>query len=390
MFQRKLQLPDRSFFLFGPRAVGKSTLLRESLASPFVIDLLSTRVYRGLAQHPEQLEAMIRHLPQQQWVMIDEVQRVPAILDEVHRLMLDAPTRKFALSGSSARKLKREGANLLAGRAVTRHMEGLSWSEWGAAFDLNTYLQWGSLPLVVLNPQQAADTLNAYIDTYIKEEIRQEGLVRKIEPFLRFLEIAGLLNGQTCNLQNIARDAEVPASNVANYFSILIDTLLGHWLPAYRPAAKVREKATSKFYWFDPGVARGAAGRLFDPASEEWLGFALETAVFHEIRVYNHVTQKNRLIAYYETGAASEIDFVIETRKRAPKQPAAVVAIEVKLAKKWQRKWENAARSLQATSKIEVTKMIGVYQGNEVLTFDDFVVLPVTVFFERLWQGEIF
>ena len=213
-----------------------------------------------------------------------------------------------------------------------------------------------------LDREYARDRLDAYVNTYIKEEIKEEGLVRNVPPFLRFLRVAGLMNGQVVNGQNIARDAGVPRSTVDVYFSILEDTLLGYFLPAYRPRLKVREQAHPKFYWFDPGVARAAAGLVFDPVDRQWLGGALETLVFHELRVYNHTQGKNRPLAFYRTVSGVEVDFVIETQKRAA-GAAHIVGIEVKLATKWERKWERPLRSLSASGAVVVERMIGVYTG---------------------------
>ena len=389
ILNRQLSAPDDSFFLFGPRGVGKSTWLRQVLPTARFIDLLDSRVMLALSRDPAQLEAMIGSVPPGGWICIVEVQKVPAILDEVHRLM-SAGRARFALSGSSARKLKRGGANLLAGRAITRHMEGLTAVELGSGFDLGRAIEWGALPLVTLAPDRAVDVLETYVNTYIREEIREEGLVRKIDPFLRFLDVAGILNGQKVVLQNVAREAQVPASNVANYFSILVDTLVGHWLMPYRPGAKVREVSSPKFYWFDAGVARAAAGMLRDPLDGSARGFALETLIFHELRVFDHTHGKGRFIGYYETGAGSEVDFVIEVRKRTPTKRPVVVAIEVKSARRWDRKWERAIRDLEASGKVEVAAMFGVYQGEERLQFDRFAVLPVGEFLRDLASGKIY
>ena len=161
--------------------------------------------------------------------------------------------------------------------------------------------------------------------------------MRRLPPFLRFLEVVGMLNGQVVNGQNIARDAAIPRSSVDGYFSILQDTLLGHFLPSYRPQIKVREKAHPKFYWFDVGVARAAAGLAYDPPDRLWLGVALETLVYHELRIYNHISNKYRRIAFYRTSAGAEIDFVIETRRRTASSVPHVVCLEIRLAKKWNR-----------------------------------------------------
>jgi predicted AAA+ superfamily ATPase len=228
------------------------------------------------------------------------------------------------------------------------------------------------------------------VHTYIKEEIKEEGIVRNAEPFIRFLEVAGIVNGQVLNKENIARDAKVPRSTVDIYFSILEDTLLGHFLSPFRPVAKVKEQAHSKFYWFDAGVARSAAGLLYDQADPYWLGFSLETFIYHELRVYDHVSAKNRPIYFYRTASSSEIDFVIETKKQTPLDKCHVVCIEVKLAKKWDRKWEKAMRSLAESEKVVVDKMIGVYCGADSYHFDGVEVLPVAQFLKSLNDGEIF
>jgi predicted AAA+ superfamily ATPase len=243
---------------------------------------------------------------------------------------------------------------------------------------------------VQLDRENAADILNAYVNTYIKEEIKEEGIVRSLPPFLRFLSIAGQLNGQLINKQNISREAAVPRSTVDVYFSILEDTLLGHLLPAYRPNLKIREQTHPKFYWFDPGVARAAAGLVFDPVDRLWLGTALENLVYHELRVYNFTQNRNRPIFFYRTGSGSEIDFVIETRKRQGRSKAHIVCLEVKLAETWDRRWERPMRSLSTHDNINVDKMAGIYTGKRAYHFDGIDVLPLSGFLERLHEGEIF
>ncbi len=386
---RTLAPPERSFFLFGPRGVGKSTWLRNCLPKAFIGDLLDTSLSLELSRNPHSLEALIGQRPAGSWIILDEIQKVPALLDEVHRLM-ESRGWKFALCGSSARKLRRGGANLLAGRAVTRRLGPFTAAELGSAFDLGFALEWGCLPAVSLDRKGAADILRAYVSTYIKEEIREEGIVRKEPPFLRFLAIAGLLNAQVVNGQNVARDASVPRSSVDSYFSVLVDTLLGHFLPAWQPRIKVREQAHPKFYWFDPGVARAAAGLLDDPADRPWKGLALETLILHELSVHNEALQKNRNLMYYRTGAGAEIDFIVETRKGRPTTRPAVVCIEVKLAEKWNRIWEKPMRELRRDSRIEVGRMIGVYTGARSWHFDGLDVLPVGEFLKQLHAGQVF
>ena len=352
LIQRLLKVPERSFFLFGPRGVGKTTWLQQVLPNAPFLDLLDSSLFLELSREPDKLASVAGNLAADSWVVIDEIQKIPQLLDEVHRLM-ETKGWRFALCGSSARKLRRGGVNLLGGRAVMRNLDTFSSKELGDAFDAELSLQWGLLPWVQLDRENASDILSAYVNTYIKEEIKEEGIVRRLPPFLRFLGIAGQLNGQMVNAQNIARDASVPRSTVDVYFSILKDTLLGDFLPAYRPGAKVREQTHPKFYWFDPGVARAAAGLLFDPVDRLWKGVALENLIYHELKVYNHTQHKNREIFFYRAAGGSEIDFVIETSKRQPSSRARVVSLEVKMAEKWDRKWERSMRSLKARDRIQ-------------------------------------
>lgn len=388
--KRLLAAPERSFFLFGPRGVGKSTWLRDTFADAVFLDLLDSALYLELSREPSRLEALVGRRPEGAWVVLDEIQKAPMLLDEVHRLM-EARGWRFVLCGSSARKLRRGGTNLLAGRAITRHLEAFCSREIGDSFDPVAAAELGSLPLVHLDPRNAPDILSAYVNTYIKEEIKEEGIVRSLPPFLRFLNVAGQLNGQLVNGQNIAREAAVPRSSVDAYFSILEDTLLGHFLPPYRPQAKVRERGHPKFYWFDPGVARAAAGLLFDPVDRLWMGAALETLIFHELRVYNHVHAKHRPISFYQTSNGAEVDFVIETRKRQAASPPHVVCIEVKMAQRWERKWERPMRSLQGYPEaLRVDRMIGVYTGERAYAFGELDVLPARDFLRQLHRGDVF
>lgn len=389
VIQRLLEKPTRSFFLFGPRGTGKSTWLKQQMPAAIWFDLLDTSLQLELLETPHHLEALIGRQPEKTWIVLDEVQKIPALLDEVHRL-IEKYHWHFALCGSSARKLKRQGANLLAGRALTLDMEPFCSAELADAFDLEYALNWGLLPVLWDDQDQAADILSAYIDTYLKEEIRMEGVIRKLPPFIRFLTIAGQINGQVINLQNIARDAAAPRSTVEGYFSVLTDTLLGHYLPAYRPGLKVREATHPKFFWIDNGIARAAAGLLRDPIESTYKGAALETLLFHELRTYNTVKKKHRPISYYRTASGLEIDFVVETQKRQMNEPAHIVCIEVKYATKWQRKWERILRDVQNQNDIKVERMIGVYTGTRSYHFDGLDVLPVTEFLDQLYNGLIF
>ncbi|MBI5525597.1 MAG: ATP-binding protein [Deltaproteobacteria bacterium] len=386
---RLLKPPEMSFFLFGPRGTGKSTWLNTVLPGAHRFDLLKHGVYMELSNNPSRLEAMVGAAPKGTWVVLDEIQKAPHLLDEVHRLMQSNGWR-FALCGSSARKLRRAGVNLLAGRAITLNMEPFSAAELGAAFDLQAALTRGLLPVVHAENRYAAEVLGSYVDTYLREEVREEGLVRNVAPFVRFLEIAGRLNGQELNAANVSRDAAVSRSSVDAYFSILTDTLVGHFLPPYQPGFKVRERSHSKFYWFDQGVARAAAGLAGETPDRSWLGFALETLVFHELRVFNEVSGKRRGIFFYRTRAGSEIDFVVETAKRQKASRSKVVCIETKLSGAWDRRWEFQMRDMKVRGAVEVVKMLGVYTGDRRYHFDGLDVLPVADFLKTLHSGEVF
>jgi predicted AAA+ superfamily ATPase len=386
---RLLRRPDRSFFLFGPRGTGKSTWLQQELPEAYRLDLLDASLFLELSRDPHRLEALIGNRVAGAWVVLDEIQKVPALLDEVHRLM-ELRRWRFALCGSSARKLRRGGANLLAGRALTLAMESLSAAELGAEFDLDFALNWGLLPFVRNEPDAAPDILAAYVNTYLKEELQAEGLIRNVPPFVRFLAVAGQINGQIVNAQNISREASVARSTVDTYFAILTDTLVGHILPGWRPGLKVREAAQPKFYWFDPGVARAAAGLLRDPADRQWQGLALETLIYHELRVYNEISGKHRPVSYYRTPAGVEVDFIVETSRRRPNTPPHIVAVEIKRAERWDRAWDKAMRALAEAPGVKVDRLIGVYCGSRRYEFDNVTVLPVVDFLKALFAGEIF
>lgn len=387
--KRLISLPDISFFLFGPRGVGKSTWFKQVLPNAIYFDLLDSSLYLELSQNPHKIEAMAGNLKKGDWVIVDEIQKIPALLDEIHRLI---ETRKwrFAMCGSSARKLRRAGVNLLAGRAITINLESFVSAELDKLYNIDSAIKFGTLPLIQFNTSNVPDILNAYMNTYIKEEIKEEGIIRNLPPFLRFLEIAGLLNGQVVNAQNIAREASIPRSTVDVYFSILQDTLLGHFLPAYQPKLKVRERTHPKFYWFDTGVARAAAGLLYEQVDRSWDGIALETLIYHELRVYNHAKKKHRNIFYYRTPGGIEIDFVIETHKRTQFSKPDIICIEVKSSDKWQKSYEKSLLSVKESNNINVEHMYGVYLGLRAYYYKNLTILSVQEFLKWLYQGKIF
>jgi len=376
----------RSFFLFGPRGVGKSTWLKDTYPESFRINLLDTSIYLQLQRNPNLLEAMIpKHL--KSYCVIDEVQKIPALLDEVHRLIEDRGI-SFILSGSSARKLKRSGTNLLGGRASVVNMYPFSASELKTSFNLEHALEFGLLPLVYQNKGNEKEVLEAYVHTYLKEEIKEEGLIRKVDPFLRFLEVAGQFNAQILNIQNISREASIPRSSVVSYFEILKDTMLAHRLPAYRPGALARESEHPKFYWFDPGVARASAGDLNSKVDSIAAGYLFETLVLHELKVYNEISGKKHPLYYYRSG--SEIDFVVELEKKSISRKPKVVLIECKYSKKWSPAWCKPMNNLIKTEKINVEKSCGIYIGKQKLHFGESDIFPWNDFIDALYAGKIF
>jgi predicted AAA+ superfamily ATPase len=379
-----MPVPRRSFFLFGPRGTGKSTWLRQALPGARWYDLLLGDVYLRLLADPSAFRREVEALPAGTWVVVDEVQRVPALLNEVHALIAGHGRRwAFALCGSSARKLKRIDANLLAGRVVNRAFFPLTWSELGARDDIGTradidaILRFGLLPSVRQDPGEAVDILDAYAANYLREEIQQEALTRDLASFARFLAVAGALNGQVVNVANIARESAVPRPTVQRYFDVLVDTLVGSWLPAWQPRLKIRERAHPKFYFFDSGVARAAAGRLRDPLHESERGTALETWMLHEIRAHVAHAGAGGDLACYRTSAGVEVDFVWTAAGRS-------VGIEVKSARRWRPADGRPLRALHAQGVIR--KAVAVYGGERAQQDGPILVLPVTEFLERLPQ----
>src|SRR3990167_145614 len=262
MFPRRLELPSSTFFLFGPRGTGKTTWLRSVVpSSAYWVDLvLDTELVR-LSRETARFTAEVEALKPGTWIVIDEVQKLPLLLDRVQDLIArHGPRRyRFALTGSSARKLHRGEANLLPGRAINRRFFPLVSTELGESFDLDRALRLGTLPAVwdaEANERERIDLLDAYVHNYLTQEIRAEAVVKDLTPFTRFLDVAALANGQVTNTSGLARDAEVARPTVQGYFEVLVDTMLGSWLPAWRPRARVKEIGHPKFYFFDTGVVR--------------------------------------------------------------------------------------------------------------------------------------
>lgn len=301
-------LAKKSFFLFGPRATGKSTLIRQQLAEEaFVIDLLDSRNFLRLSATPGDLEAMVA-ASGKALVVIDEVQRIPELLNEVHRL-IESKRLRFLLTGSSARKLKRGQANLLAGRVWEARLFPLIYREI-PDFDLDRHLLYGGLPMVWLGEEPAED-LDAYAHTYLTEEIMAEGLIRKLPPFSRFLRVMALSNGEMLNFAKLASDCQVPPSTVAEYVALLEDTLVGYLLPAWTESKKRKAIRTAKFYFFDCGVTHLLAGTRTLDRNSDLYGKSFEQFIGGEIRAWLSYQRIKQPLCYWRSAHGDEVDYLI-------------------------------------------------------------------------------
>lgn len=386
---RAYSLPSKTFFLLGPRGVGKSTWIREQFTPALSIDLLQHRTFLQLQAAPDLLDAQVADLARNSWVFIDEIQKLPELLDTVHRI-IETYHLRFILTGSSARKLKRRGANLLAGRALTRKMYPFSLHELQSTKPPKFFCTYGTIPVVLQDAALAEETLYSYVETYLREEIREEAAVRRLEQFNRFLQIAGRLNGQILSYVNIAQETGRSSASIALWYDILEETLLGTRLMPYRPGFKVREVGHPKFYWVDPGLARVSAQIAVEDFGSTEMGTALETLVLNELRVYQESVGRPKPIYYYATPGAGEIDFLIERRPKTIDRPAEFVTIEVKSSTRWKSDYEAPSRSLHALAKKQHLHMYGVYLGTERLTRNGFTVYPLTEFVWDLFAGKIF
>ncbi len=383
MFQRSLRLPPsgkESFFLWGPRQTGKTTLLRERYLDCRWLDLLKSDEYVYYSARPERLRQEIEAdgpQPDKQ-IVIDEVQRVPELLNEVHWL-IENYRLKFALCGSSARKVRRGGANLLGGRAFRYVMRGLTAGELGGDFDLDRLLNHGYLPRTY-ESDEPARMLDSYIADYLEEEIAAEGLVRRLPTFASFLDAAALSDCESVNFANIARDCGVSAPTVKGYFEILEDTLLGSWLPVYRRRNKRRVAKAPKFYFADVGIVNRLARRGTVIAGSEQYGKAFENWVHHELAAYISYSNVDAKLAYWRLASGVEVDFLLDDLS---------IAIEAKSSENISTQHLKGLRSI-AVEYPEIPQRIVVSRERRArLTDDGILILPVDRFVERLWSGEL-
>ncbi|MHC4459558.1 MAG: ATP-binding protein [Planctomycetota bacterium] len=311
----------KSFFLFGPRATGKSTLIRQQLADiATVIDLLDLRIFLKLSDSPYELESLIA-ADNRDIVVIDEIQRIPELLNEVHRL-IEAKKLTFLLTGSSARKKRRGQANLLAGRVWETRMFPLIHREI-PDFNLDRFLRYGGLPAVYLS-EYPEEELDAYVNTYLKEEIMAEGLIRRLPPFSRFLKTIALANGEMINFTKLANDCQVPPSTVTEYVGLLEDTLVGFLLPAWTESKKRKAIKTGKFYFFDPGITHVLAGTETLDRNSNLYGKSYEQFICMELRAYLSYRRNKLPLMFWKSKNGHEVDFLLGTK----------TAIEVKASRR--------------------------------------------------------
>jgi predicted AAA+ superfamily ATPase len=382
VFTRKLILPKENvetFFLWGPRQTGKTTLLRQEYPDAFWIDLLKADHYRRYVTHPERMREEIEALDVMPFVVIDEVQKVPQILDEVHWLHENRGLQ-FALCGSSARKVKRGAANLLGGRAVRYELRGLTSAELGTTFELERIVNHGFLPRMY-ESDRPERLLNSYVSDYLKEEVASEGLVRNLPAFSEFLNLASFSDTHPVNYSNIARECGVSSQTVRGYFEILEDTLMARWLPSYRKRPKRRVVHSPKLYFADVGVVNFLArrGRL-EPGSELF-GTAFENWCFHEITTYNAYAERFARVSYWRLTSGIEVDFVIDDME---------VAIEAKSSRNISSHHLKGLRQLAVDHPNVRRRILLCLEDRLRRTEDGIEIMPYGEFVRNLWRGDIF
>lgn len=362
-------LATRSHFLLGPRQTGKTSLIRNTLRDAKVYDLLDTSVYLALSQRPGRLAEELG--PRDRIVVIDEIQRLPELLNEVHRLIETRGVR-FLLTGSSARKLRRGGVNLLGGRARTKYLHPLTWRELGDRFDLARAMARGLLASIYFSDDPQAD-LQAYAGLYLQQEIIAEGATRSVPAFSRFLKVAALCNGTLVNFTNVANDAQVARTTVYEYFEILKDTLVLYELPAWRKTKTRKPIASSKYYFFDVGVVGSLQGRTFRPGTPEF-GEAFETFLMQELVSYRDYVS-GEAISHWRSTSGFEVDFIVDDH----------TAVEVKAKESVSRQDLKSLRALAEEKTLK--RYLCVCLEPRPRKTEGIAVLPFGDFLDALWNG---
>lgn len=367
---------DEGMFLFGARQTGKSTLLKERFKGSIYYDLLDPDVRKAFKRNPNSLKEALWDKPAGTLVIVDEVQKVPELLDVVHSLMVDKGLW-FVLSGSSARKLKRSGANTLGGRAIPETLYPLVWPE-VTDFQIDRAVQNGMIPRHYM-VENATKRLSGYVKVYLDEEIREEGEVRELDAFERFMEVAAFSDGEMLNYTNIASDCGVSAKTVKSYFQILYDTLIGYEIPAFRKEIKRKVVQAPKFYYFDVGLANYLMGRHSLKRGTDDYGHAFEHYVMQEIIAYKGYNDKRDTISYWHTYDQKEVDAVIGDAK---------VAVEIKSAEHVvtkHKKGLNAFGEEHPDCRLILVSLDPITRKS-----GDTELIYVLDFLKMLWNGEIF
>lgn len=374
MYKRALNLQDlikkANYFLFGPRATGKSSLIKEQFRKSLVFDLLDADVYEEFLRRPKALGEKIKS--NNSVVIIDEIQKLPILLDEVHRLI---ETRKirFLLTGSSARKLKRGGANMLGGRAREIQLFPLTYHEL-TDFDLFKYLNFGSLPLI-WRSTEPVDDLEAYGRIYLSEEIKAEAAVRNYERFVRFMEVMALSNGQEINYQTLSSDSGVPARTIAGHIEVLKDTLIGFELLPFQKTMSRKATTKSKFYFFDCGVSNYFARRLPMPVNSSDLGVSFEQFMIQEIRAYLSYSKIRKNI-YFWRSKENEVDLIIENE----------LALEFKLSTTFKPEHAKGLLALKEEGLIKKYIVLGRFSTGGI--YKNIEYTNYEIFLKQLWKGK--
>ncbi len=362
-------LDKKSHFLLGPRQTGKTFLIHRTLKNVRVYDLLDSEIYLALSRNPGRISEELQ--PQDRIVVIDEIQRLPELLNEVHRL-IETRGIRFLLTGSSARKLRRGGINLLGGRARTKYLHPLTYKELNGHFDLFLAIERGLIPSIYFSDDPRAD-LQAYAGAYLQQEILAEGATRNIPAFSRFLRVAALCNATIVNFTNVANDAQVARTTVYEYFEILKDTLILYELPAWRKSKKRKPLASSKYYFFDVGAVAVLQEREFRAGTPEF-GEAFETYLMHELKSYSDYISGEQL-SYWRSTSGFEVDFIIGDH----------TALEVKAKKNLSPNDIKSLRMLAEEGKLK--RYICVSMEPRMRKVDNIVILPYREFLESLWNG---
>lgn len=365
MYSRLFNPPeDKSYFLFGPRGTGKTTWVRTHYPSATYLDLLDFSVYTDLFANPGRLAGYVEGKRSNR-IIIDEVQRVPELLNEVHRL-IEEKRYLFVLTGSSARKLRRGGHNLLGGRAHTYFMHPLTALEMGDDFDVLSACIRGMLPLA--QDEGYEQFLKGYIRAYLEQEVQQEGFTRNLSAFSRFLEVASFSQGQILNISNVASEAAIGRKTVEGYFGILRDLLIGYFLPPFTKRAKRRLVTHPKFYFFDPGVYRAIRPMGPYDLPQEIGGISLETLIFQQLYAVNDLMDVGYRTYYFRTATGVEVDFVLYG-------PRGIIAFEVKRSSTFRS--EMIAPLLNFARDYPEAKLYLLYGGKRVMHVSGVTVLPI-------------